>query len=302
MGPRDQPAADPRASGRPGELSGTARLLELISGHPNLFVITGAGCSTDSGIPDYRDENGEWKCTPPVQLRDFMTSAHARRRYWSRSLVGWPAFSVARPSKCHYALTALQEAGYVHQLVTQNVDGLHTRAGTRAVIDLHGRNDRVLCVACGEAKSRDHFQGELVRRNPDFAGLTARAAPDGDADLDGVDFAAFEVPSCKKCGGVVRPDVVFFGDAVPRDRVQGAWRALCQADALFAVGTSLMVYSGFRFCREAAERKKPIVIVNRGKTRADSLATLKIEGSCASVLADLFARLPPRNSGCNRSV
>jgi len=278
----------------PGSRRGeTARLAEAVRAHRRLLVLTGAGCSTGSGIADYRDGDGNWKRSPPIELSAFLSSDHVRRRYWARSLVGWRSFSRARPGPTHRALVRLEQAGFVHGIVTQNVDGLHQAAGSHAVIDLHGRNDQVVCVGCGERADRERFQGELVRTNPGFDRLDAAAAPDGDADLERADLAGFEVPSCPHCGGVVKPDVVFFGDSVPRERVARAYRALEAADALLAVGTSLMVYSAFRFCRAAAETGKPILIVNRGRTRADDLAACKVAADCARVLERLLARLEP---------
>jgi len=226
-----------------------------------------------------------------MHLSRFLGSEQARRRYWARSLLGWPVFSAARPGRAHRALRELERGGRVRALVTQNVDGLHSRAGSHGVIDLHGRNDRVLCTGCGAAMARDRFQGELVHRNPRFAHLEATPAPDGDADLGEVDFNRFEVPACPQCGGVVRPDVVFFGDAVPRARVEAALEALRGADMLLAVGTSLMVYSGYRFCREAEEREIPIFILNRGRTRADPIARGKLEADCGAVLEDIARAL-----------
>lgn len=269
------------------------RLIEIVQRHPKLFVLTGAGCSTNSGIPDYRDADGAWKRPAPIELKAFMSSSLARRRYWARSVVGWPQFSAARPSLSHRALTTLQGLGVVHQLVTQNVDGLHSAARTKDVIDLHGRNDRVVCVVCGHGESRDRYQGALLNANPEYRHMTAALAPDGDADLDGVDFNRFVVPPCSSCGGVMRPDVVFFGDAVPRERVQAALDALEEADALLAVGTSLMVYSGFRFCRVAHEASKPILIINQGKTRADDIATHKVDLECARALQGLVRAMDP---------
>jgi NAD-dependent SIR2 family protein deacetylase len=268
----------------------TATALEaFIARHPRLFVLTGAGCSTDSGIPDYRDADGAWKRTPPVQFQAFMRDDATRRRYWARSLVGWRRFGRARPNAAHHALARLEQQGHVHLLVTQNVDGLHQAAGATRVIDLHGRLDQVRCMTCHDLTPRTHLQDALETRNPEWAGLDARTAPDGDADLDGRDFSTFDVPACGRCGGVLKPDVVFFGENVPRGRVDTAMRHLQGADALLVVGSSLMVLSGFRFAQAAADAGLPMAAVNLGRTRADDLLALKVERPCGEALAFALA-------------
>lgn len=266
---------------------GDARLRDFIDANPRLFVITGAGISTDSGIPDYRDRAGQWKRTPPVTYQAFMHEAATRRRYWARSLVGWRRFGRAEPNATHQALVALERRGQVELLVTQNVDRLHQRAGSERVVDLHGRLDEVRCMACDWRQDRHAFQQALVARNPDFAALDAADAPDGDADLEGHDFGRFDVPPCPACGGIVKPDVVFFGENVPRERVAAAIEACQAADAVLVVGSSLMVFSGYRFVAAAAKAGKPIATVNLGVTRADPLVTLKIDAPCAEALAFL---------------
>lgn len=268
--------------------AGHAALADFVAGHSRLFVLTGAGCSTASGIPDYRNERGEWKRARPILLQDFVGAELARKRYWARSLVGWQRVSAARPNDAHRALVRLEQAGRVVELVTQNVDGLHQAAGSRAVIDLHGRIDTVRCLSCERRGPRAEFQAELARRNPAFADLAARTAPDGDADLEGIDFAAFDVPACAACGGLVKPDVVFFGESVPAGRVRRAMAAIERADAMLIVGSSLMVLSGFRFAKKMAEAGKPIAAVNLGRTRADELIALKVEATCADALSFLL--------------
>jgi len=262
---------------------GTA-LADFVRAYPRLFVLTGAGISTASGIPDYRDLDGGWKRRPPVTYQAFVADAATRARYWARSLIGWRRFGSARPNQAHAALARLENDGRIEALVTQNVDGLHQRAGSRAVIDLHGRLDEVRCLQCERRIPREAFQRELEARNPAWRELDALAAPDGDADLDGMDFTSFDVPACTACGGMLKPDVVFFGENVPRERVEKAWAHLAASDAMLVVGSSLMVYSGFRFAREAARSGKPIAAINRGRTRADDLFALKVEGDCAEVL------------------
>lgn len=274
-----------------GAMTGTdpiQPLVDFVRRHPRLFVLTGAGCSTESGIPDYRDANGDWKRAAPVTYQDFMGSEATRQRYWARSLIGWRVIGQAHPGPAHHALARLEEAGHVHLLLTQNVDGLHDAAGSRATIDLHGRIDTVCCTHCGVRSPRADLQAELLARNPEWAQLSARSAPDGDADLDGRDFSSFDIPACAICGGVLKPDVVFFGESVPAERVAAARAALQEADAVLVAGSSLMVYSGFRFVQSAAAAGKPIAAVNLGRTRADDLLALKVEQAVGAALSALM--------------
>jgi len=247
-------------------------------------VLTGAGCSTGSGIPDYRDADGQWKRARPVMFQSFVSDDLVRQRYWARGMAGWRRMTDAQPNRAHLALAELESLDFVHCLVTQNVDALHQKAGSRAVIDLHGRVDSVRCLGCERHMPRAQMHAELTRRNPAFAALEAAIAPDGDADLENVDFSAFDVPGCAVCGGLLKPDVVFFGESVPRARVQDAMVAASESDAMLVVGSSLMVFSGFRFARAMVEAGKPIAAINVGRTRADDLLTLKIAAPCASVL------------------
>jgi NAD-dependent SIR2 family protein deacetylase len=265
-------------------------LRQFLGRHRRLFVLTGAGISTDSGIPDYRDSDGEWKrSSRPVMFRDFMAELAVRKRYWARGLVGWQHLQRAAPNDAHRALSRLERAGRVELLVTQNVDRLHQAAGSEAVVDLHGRADVVRCMSCERRLSRADLQAELVGMNPAWADLRARAAPDGDAELVGADYSSFSVPGCADCGGTLKPDVVFFGESVPKDRVARALHALAAADAMLVVGSSLMVYSGYRFARAAAEAGKPIAALNLGRTRADDVLTLKVAAGCSSALAACVA-------------
>lgn len=261
-----------------------ARLRRWLDGYRHVFVLTGAGCSTGSGIPDYRDALGGWKRTPPVNYRDFVEDPAVNARYWARSFIGWPIVSRAEPNAAHRAPAGAQSAGWISRLVTQNVDGLHERAGSSGVIDLHGRIDEVVCLQCAARRSRAQVQQRLARENPHWAGLSAEAAPDGDADLEGSDFSRFRAPVCEACGGMLKPDVVFFGENVPRSRYEQACAALEKSDALLVVGSSLMVYSGFRFARMAHEAGQPVALLNQGRTRADDLASLKIEADCGATL------------------
>jgi NAD-dependent SIR2 family protein deacetylase len=271
-------------------------LAEFIARHAKLFVLTGAGCSTESGIADYRDVDGEWKRGRPVMLQDFLGNEHARKRYWARSLVGWQRMRDAQPNDAHRSLARLELDGRVTQLVTQNVDGLHQSAGSRTVIDLHGRIDVVRCLGCERRLPREELQQELTRRNPSFAAVEAVGAPDGDADLGDLDLAAFDVPACRLCGGMLKPDVVFFGESVPRERVQRAMSALEAADAMLVVGSSLMVYSGYRFAERMAQAGKPIAAVNMGRTRADDLLELKVTQRCTGALAFLLREFEATSS------
>ena len=260
-----------------------------------MFVLTGAGVSTDSGIPGYRNDEGQWQRRPPVTLQEFLGADAARKRYWARSMRGWPLVAGAQPNAAHRALARLESARQLHLLVTQNVDGLHQRAGSSAIIELHGNAGRVVCLDCGARQSREALQRRLEADNAAVVDLTATAAPDGDADLEPEGLDGFRVPACARCGGMLKPDVVFFGGSVPRDRVDAAMRGLEQADAMLVVGSSLMVYSGYRFCERAEQMGKPIAAINRGRTRADHLFALKVERSCADALSSLAAigGLPP---------
>lgn len=278
--PASRPAAEPELQA----------LVEFIRRHPRLLVLTGAGCSTASGIPDYRDQQGAMKQRRPVQYAEFVQSAAVRRRYWARSLVGFARVAQAQPNPAHRALARLEERGHTQALVTQNVDGLHQRAGSRRVIDLHGRLDRVECLSCAAGIERADMQHLLLAWNPAWAHRAAPDAPDGDAGLEGP-FDDFRVPDCPACGGTLKPAVVFFGENVPRARVEAALAALASSDGLLVVGSSLMVFSGYRFCLAARAQSKPIAAVNRGRTRADELLTLKLHADCGPTLRDVSEAL-----------
>ena len=268
-----------------------AALARFISCHPRLVVLSGAGVSTDSGIPDYRDRGGAWKRPPPMNHQVFMASHAARQRYWARALVGFRALSEARPGAAHRGLALLERRGHLDTLITQNVDGLHQRAGNRRVIDLHGRAEIVRCMGCDARRMRHDLHAELAAANPDWLSVEARVGPDGDADLER-DFGDFEVPSCGRCGrGIWKPDVVFFGDQVPAERVTAARAAVSRSDALLVVGSSLMVYSGYRFARQAAAEGKPLACLNLGHTRADALYELKLEAPIGATLEALLEHL-----------
>jgi NAD-dependent SIR2 family protein deacetylase len=267
------------------------RLAAWLAERSRVCVITGAGVSTESGIPDYRDGDGNWKRSPPVQYRDFVESEAVRKRYWARSFAGWPMFVAAQPSAAHVALARLERAGRVAEVVTQNVDRLHQRAGSRNVIDLHGRLDVVRCLANGHRFDREAFQARLRDENPGWDASTARIAPDGDADIEGVGFSAFVVPACEVCGGILKPDVVFYGESVPREVGAAALAAVESADGVLVAGSSLMVWSSFRLVRAAVQHGIPVAAVNRGRTRADDLFAFKLDEECGAVLVATLERL-----------
>ncbi len=281
-----QPITGPRPTPGQSALDDPgAALASWLDGHRRVFVLTGAGISTNSGIPDYRGADGEWKGRSPMTYQDFVGDPAKRARYWARSFVGWPSVARALPNQAHAALVGLEAEDRLSTLVTQNVDGLHSRAGHKRVIDLHGRIGVVACLQCDRRIDRSVVQDDLKACYPEWTRHTAVAAPDGDADLEGVDLSDFVPPACPYCGGMLKPDVVFFGENVPRDRLGDALAALEQSDAMLVVGSSLMVYSGFRFARIASERGLPLAILTRGITRADDLATLKLDADSESTLA-----------------
>ena len=265
-------------------------LTALLRGR-RLLVLTGAGTSTECGIPDYRGADGAWKRRQPVRYQAFVDDIAARKRYWARSLLGWPRIAGAVPGPAHHALARLERAGGLHCLITQNVDGLHGRAGSQALIDLHGCLDRVDCLGCGRWLNRDRFQEDLLRRNAGWQNLGAEFAPDGDADLEDIDVTTFEVPDCPDCGGVLKPAVTFFGENVPRPRVVEAFTRLEEAEILLVVGSSLTVLSGYRFVRAANAAGKPVAAINLGRTRGDADFALKLERPCGDALAGLVQRL-----------
>ncbi len=285
----DRPRFDPFA------LKTMQPLIDFFRNHNRLLVITGAGISTESGIPDYRDPQGNWKRKPPITHQEFVKHEHQRKRYWARSLVGWRFVDQARPNVGHRVLAQLEQAGYVQLVVTQNVDGLHQQAGSQHVVELHGQIASCVCIRCGVMGDRQEFQTRLEKHNPRYAELSAHIAPDGDADLNFGSFDDFAIPPCLVCGGVIMPNVVFYGGNVPKTRVDYVYQQLEQVSAVLVVGSSLMVYSSFRFCRAAAEQGKPLAALNRGRTRADDLLSLKVEDSCSQILTQLaqHLNLPP---------
>ena len=266
----------------------TERALDVLAGRP-LVALTGAGLSTDSGIPDYRGP-GSPKRTP-MTYQEFRTGEIPQRRYWARSYVGWARMALAVPNDGHRALADLERTGALRGLITQNVDGLHTAAGSHAVIDLHGRIADVRCLDCGSHSPRVELQRRFAALNPGFveaAGASIEAAPDGDAELDAADAVrGFRLAPCTVCGGALKPDVVFFGENVPKDRVALAYSWVDAAGALLVAGSSLTVMSGLRFVRHAHKHGTPVVIVNRGTTRGDEFAEVRLDAGCSEVLTAL---------------
>jgi NAD-dependent SIR2 family protein deacetylase len=266
-------------------------LVEMLSA-TRFVALTGAGCSTESGIPDYRSEGTLRRARNPVQYRAFVSDERARRRYWARSMLGWPRLSAAMPNPAHLALADLEAAGSLVGVITQNVDCLHRAAGSRALVELHGNLARVTCLACQAEEDRSALQERLLRANPGLSGRAFRTNPDGDAELDDLALHDFEAPCCRHCGSnLVKPGVVFFGEAVPRARVEQAHRLLERAQTLLVIGSSLAVFSGFRFVRKAAECGIAVAIVNQGPTRGDALARIRLEGRAGQLLPRLARAL-----------
>ena len=260
----------------------------------DFLVLTGAGISTSSGIPDYRDSEGVRRGRQPMMYQEFLAAPEARRRYWARAMLGWPRVRQARPNAAHAALAELQRHGRIGALITQNVDTLHDQAGSHDAIELHGSLHRVLCLDCGERSERDAIQRLMEMHNPYLAGVDAVQAPDGDTLLDPAFEARFQVPHCPYCAGErLKPDVVFFGENVAPHTAARAMHAAEHAAGMLVVGSSLMAYSAFRLCRVIVDRGKPLIAINLGKTRADDLLDLKIEASCEQLLPLLTQRLIP---------
>jgi NAD-dependent SIR2 family protein deacetylase len=268
-----------------------AALAELLQRGPTVFL-TGAGISTDSGIPDYRGPETRRRARNPVQHREFVRSADARKRYWARSMLGFSRFLAALPNRGHGALAALERAGHALGLITQNVDSLHHSAGSQQVIELHGALRNVVCLGCQVRTPRSLLQAALRARNPDFELRVAELAPDGDADLADDLIADFQIVDCESCGGALRPDVVFFGENVPRPRVDEALAWLERARSLWVIGSSLAVYSGLRFVHHAHKRGLPIALLSLGPTRGDPFADVRIDAGASPILSALVLQLP----------
>jgi len=276
-------------------MSNSDDLLGFIKQHPRLLVITGAGCSQPSGIPTYRDKNGDWQRSTPIQHQDFMNKESVRKRYWARSYSGWPSIRSAAPNDAHRCLGQLEELKHVQSLVTQNVDGLHQAAGHENVIDLHGRLSEVVCTRCGTLSTREKLQNRMTELNPNLSTGFKSLQPDGDASLDhNVEqeiTSTLIIPACEDCNGILKPNVVFFGGTVPRQTVESIYETMNHIDGLLVVGSSLMVYSGYRFCKRANALGIPIAAINHGTTRADTLLDLKINDDCVKVLSQTVSAL-----------
>ena len=262
-------------------------LYSFIEGSKRLVVITGAGCSTNSGISDYRDNNGLWKIAPPIEHQDFLRSVKARKRYWFRSQLGFPFFRDAKPNRAHLVLAMLEKKGLVEAVITQNVDRLHQKAGHQRVIDLHGRLDQVRCLDCGQIWPRTEIQDWLELKNDLTEIQNFELRPDGDASIEDPDFDLFQEPECSKCTGILQPDVVFFGGSVPKEISRETRLLIDSCDGVLVIGTSLMAFSSFRLIRRAHQRSLPIAGLNLGVTRADDLLNKKIIGDSARVLGAL---------------
>ena len=270
-----------------------APLIDVLSDR-RIVALTGAGCSTESGIPDYRG-GGRTGPRNPIQHDAFMKKADVRRRYWARATLGWVRFSGAEPNDAHRALAALESAGRVAGVITQNVDRLHQRAGSRRVVELHGALAEVICLRCGRDEPRQEVQARMVDANPGWLETAPEIHPDGDAELDAERVAGFTVVACRSCGGELKPDVVFFGGTVSEPTLAAAWDLFAAAEALLVVGSSLAVFSGFRFVRRAQEQGLPIALVNIGPTRADEIAAVKVSAPAGAILPRLAATLGVRS-------
>lgn len=286
----------PRAQPSAADLEVLGRIRELLAG-TRFALLTGAGLSTDSGIPDYRGPGSPPR--QPMTYQEFVREAANRQRYWARNHIGWSHLRHADPNEGHYAAAELERRGHLTGLITQNVDRLHEDAGSRNVVDLHGRYDQVVCLDCGRTYSRRLLAGMLEELNPDFLERAKRSglvevAPDADATVEDQELiSSFVVAVCPACGGTLKPDFVYFGENVPRDRVEKSYAMVDEAAALVVAGSSLTVMSGLRFVRHAAKEGKPVVIINRGDTRGDDKAAIKLEAGVTESLSWLAAELPP---------
>ncbi|WP_031464326.1 NAD-dependent protein deacetylase [Sciscionella sediminilitoris] len=256
-----------------------------------VLALSGAGISTESGIPDYRGETGSLRRHTPMTYEEFLHSVSGRRRYWARSHLGWRTIARARPNAGHHAVAGLRAAGRIGGVITQNVDGLHTSAGTPDVVELHGNLDRVICLGCSRYSEREALDRRLRAANPDFTATASEVNPDGDVELAEEIVREFTVVDCESCGGVLKPDVVFFGESVPRPRVAHCFGLVDRASAVLVLGSSLAVMSGLRFVRHAAKSGKPVLIVNNGVTRGDEHAVLRVQRPLGTALTELGARL-----------
>lgn len=263
--------------------------LRMLVDAGDVVVLSGAGLSTESGIPDYRGPSGALRRHAPMNYHAFVSDDVARHRYWARSYLGWRQIAGARPNDGHRAVAALQAVGALSGVITQNVDGLHQAAGTRDVVELHGGLDRTVCLDCGDRASRGELDDRLRAANPGFGADIDQLNPDGDVELSDAELVGFRMLACLPCGGTLKPDVVFFGENVPRERVDRCFELVDGAGAVLVLGSSLTVLSGFRFVRHAAKQGTPVAIVNQGPTRGDALAAVRVEARLGEVLPALLA-------------
>ena len=268
-----------------------SELIAALADKRAIWVLSGAGISAPSGIPTYRDRHGQWKASNPIQHNEFVQQKSSQQRYWARSMVGFAMTHLATPNPAHEAVTRLQSNGLTSQITTQNVDRLHSVAGAEKVIDLHGRLDQVICLDCGVSSKRAEFQPRLVALNPDLTDYAAKLLPDGDAAVDDFDMSHIKIPACNHCGGTIMPDVVFFGGTVPKPRVEAAFKSLSEADCILVIGSSLTVYSGFRFPRWAHQNGLPLYAINEGEMRGAELFDLILQESCEVALPQIVEAL-----------
>jgi len=280
----------------------TTSLDEVVEvvGQRAVVVLSGAGLSTESGIPDYRGASGSLRRHTPMTYQDFVASADGRQRYWARSHVGWRTIARAAPNAGHRAVTTLQAAGFLSGVITQNVDGLHQAAGTADVVDLHGSLDRVICLGCRATSAREDLDRRLRAANPEFEAVATRVNPDGDVELADDVVREFRLVDCVDCAGMLKPDVVFFGENVLPERVRRCYDLVERAGALLVLGSSLTVMSGLRFVRHAARADTPVLIINQGQTRGDSCATVRVDRPLGEALTELVDRLVPFVAGEQR--
>ena len=259
-------------------------LISKLKDKHKIWILTGAGISAPSGIPTYRDDKGQWKSANPIQHTEFINHESYRQRYWARSMVGWKLTGRAKPNATHEAITALQKSGRTSQIVTQNVDGLHRIAGSKNVIDLHGRLSEIKCLNCADIIKRSDYQTRLIANNKELDQYEANILPDGDADVEDFDMSKINIPPCAKCGGILMPNVVFFGGVVPKHRVEKAFETLAQSDCILVIGSSLKVFSGFRFPRWASQNNLPLYAINQGEMRGQELFDQIVTEPCEEVL------------------
>jgi NAD-dependent SIR2 family protein deacetylase len=267
------------------------QLAQKLENKKCIWILTGAGISANSGIPTYRDDHGKWQHNRPIQHDEFINQLAFRQKYWARSLIVLKNIVNALPNSGHKAVTAMQHLGRVSQVATQNVDRLHSLAGTKNVIDLHGRLDKNICLDCGNKSNRNDYQDELETLNPEILATSAKALPDGDADISDVRTSQVSIPSCILCGGIIMPNVVFFGGSVPKFRVEKINLALAESDCVLVLGSSISVYSGFRFLKQAYKLELPLYAINKGIMRGAELFDHIVTETCETALPTLVSKM-----------